>query len=66
MYEEEQKDIIVEEYLKESFKEYVLIENKLRELELQMANDNQNLELVLKRYGKLQEEYIALGGYELE
>lgn len=66
MYEEEQEDIIVEEYLKESFKEYVLIENKLRELELQMANDNQNLELVLKRYGKLQEEYIALGGYELE
>lgn len=62
----EQKDIIVEEYLKESFKEYALIENRLRELELQMANDDQNLELVLQKYGKLQEKYIALGGFQLE
>lgn len=57
---------MVEDYLKEIFKEYTLIENRLRELELQMANDDQNLELVLQKYGKLQEKYIALGGYELE
>ena len=56
----------MEEYLKESFKEYALIENRLRELELQMANDDQNLELVLQKYGKLQEKYIALGGFQLE
>ena len=31
-----------------------------------MANDAQNLEAVLRKYGKLQEKYIALGGYELE
>ena len=31
-----------------------------------MANNEQNLELVLQKYGKLQEKYIALGGYELE
>ena len=31
-----------------------------------MANDAQNLEPVLQKYGKLQEKYIALGGYELE
>ena len=31
-----------------------------------MANDAQNLEPVLRKYGKLQEKYIALGGYELE
>ena len=66
VYEKEQEDIIVEDYLKQSFKEYTLIENRLRELELQMANDDQNLELVLQKYGKLQEKYIALGGYELE
>ena len=66
VYEKEQEDIIVEEYLKQSFKEYTLIENKLREFELQMANDDQNLELILQKYGKLQEKYIALGGYELE
>lgn len=57
---------MVKDYLKESFKEYTLIENKLRELELQMANDDQNLELILQKYGKLQEKYIALGGFELE
>lgn len=57
---------MVEEYLKESFKEYTFMESRLRELELQMANDDQNLELVLQKYGKLQEKYIALGGYELE
>ena len=66
VYEKEQEDIIVEDYLKQSFKEYTLIENRLREMELQMANDDQNLELVLQKYGKLQEKYIALGGYELE
>ena len=66
VYEKEQEDIIVENYLKESFKEYTLIESRLRELELQMSNNDHNLELVLQKYGKLQEKYIALGGYELE
>ena len=66
MYEKEQENVVVEEYLKESFKEYTLIENRLRELEVQMANDDQNLELVLQKYGKLQEKYTALGGFELE
>ena len=66
VYEKEQEDIIVEDYLKQSFKEYTLIENRLREMELQMAKDDQNLALVLQKYGRLQEKYIALGGYELE
>lgn len=66
IYEKEPEDVGVEDYLKQSFKEYTLIENRLRELELQMINDDQNLELVLQKYGKLQEKYIALGGYELE
>ena len=66
IYEKEQEDIIVENYLKESFKEFTLMENRLRELENEMANPNQNLEQVLQKYGRLQEKYIALGGYELE
>lgn len=66
VYEEEPEDIIVENYLKGSFKEYTLIEEKLRELEFQMADINKNLDLVLQKYGKLQEKYISLGGYELE
>lgn len=38
----------------------------MKELELQMANNNDNLERVIRKYGALQEKYIALGGYELE
>lgn len=66
VYDKEQEDIIVEDYLKQSFKEYTLMENKLRDLELLMTDNNQNLDLVLQKYGKLQEKYISLGGYELE
>ena len=66
VYENEPAQVIVEDYLKESFKEYTEIENRLRELELKMASEEQDLEDVLKKYGRLQERYIALGGYELE
>lgn len=31
-----------------------------------MVCDDQNLKLVLQKYGRLQEKYISLGGYELE
>ena len=41
IYEKEQEDIIVGNYLKESFKEFTLMENRLRELENEMANPNQ-------------------------
>ena len=66
VYENEQENKVVEDYLKQSFKEYTLIENRFRALEIQMADDDQNLEQMLQKYGKLQEKYIALGGYELE
>lgn len=74
VYEKEANDIIVENYLKGSFKEYTLMENKLRELEVQMEiqtknqikSDDKKLEQLLQKYGKLQEKYSALGGYELE
>ena len=31
-----------------------------------MANNPDNLDITLKKYGNLQDKYIALGGYELE
>lgn len=62
-----QNDIItVEEYLKRSFKKYFDMEKRLKELEVLMLDENQNIENLIKRYGRLQEEYITLGGYELE
>ena len=60
VYGNEQAGVLVEDYLKESFKEYAVIENKLRELELKMASEDQELELVLQKYGRLQERYKDL------
>lgn len=66
VYPNENDSIVVEEYLKRSFKKYFDIEKRLKELEVLMLDENQNIENLIKRYGRLQEEYITLGGYELE
>lgn len=52
--------------MKRSFKKYFDMENKMRELEKLMTNSNQNIEKLVRKYGKIQEEYIASGGYDLE
>ena len=66
VYPDENDSIVVEEYLKRSFKKYFDMEKRLKELEVLMLDENQNIENLIKRYGRLQEEYITLGGYELE
>lgn len=66
VYPSENDSIVVEEYLKRSFKKYFDMEKRLKELEVLMLDENQNIENLIKRYGRLQEEYITLGGYELE
>ena len=66
VYPNENDSIVVEEYLKRSFKKYFDMEKRLKELEVLMLHKNQNIENLIKRYGRLQEEYIILGGYELE
>ena len=66
VYPNENDSIVVEEYLKRSFKKYFDMEKRLKELEALMLDENQNIENLIKRYGRLQEEYITLGGYELE
>lgn len=66
VYPNENDSIVVEEYLKRSFKKYFDMEKRLKELEVLILDENQNIENLIKRYGRLQEEYITLGGYELE
>lgn len=66
VYPNENDSIVVEKYLKRSFKKYFDMEKRLKELEVLMLDENQNIENLIKRYGRLQEEYITLGGYELE
>ena len=42
-----------------SFKEYFEIDEKLKTLEKLMCNQNQDIDLIIKKYGRLQEEYIT-------
>ena len=60
VYDKEQNDLPVENYLKRSFENYAEIEERLQELEKLMSKENENLELLLKKYGNLEEKYIAL------
>lgn len=66
IYSKEKENVKVEEYLKRSFKKYFDIEKRLKQIENSMLDQSQNMEELIKKYGKLQEEYIVLGGYELE
>ncbi len=65
IYLDEEGNPTVKKYLEKSFEEYFLIEEKLKSLEDLMAKDKEDIEAIMKKYGKLQEEYIAKGGYEL-
>ena len=60
IYNKEKENIIVEDYLKRSFKQYVDIEKKLKQYENLMTNDTANIEQILKKYGNLQEKYIVM------
>ena len=60
IYNKEKENIIVEDYLKRSFKQYVDIEKKLKKFESLMANDTTNIEQILMKYGNLQEKYIVM------
>ena len=60
IYNNEQDDLNVENYLKRSFNHYEEIERKLKDLENMMEKELDNYELLLKKYGNLQEKYIAM------
>lgn len=60
-------NITVIDVIRSGKKHLFELENKLRELELKLANStNSNLESLLKSYGKLQEMFENSGGYQLE
>ena len=60
-------NVTVREILTSGVKKIYELEAHLREIEEKMANCNPNkLDTVLKEYGKLQEVYEKMGGYEVE
>ena len=68
IYENEKEDISVEDFLYKSFEEVLIIEKKLNELENKMSSetDTSKIEQIVKEYGRIQEKYLLVGGYEIQ
>ena len=66
IYDKENENLIVEDYLKRSFKQYIEVEKRLKYFENLMSEAKEDISQILAKYGNLQEKYIAMGGYELE
>ena len=62
----EDDNVTVKDVLYRGVKEITDIKEKLEELESKMLTTNNNeLDKILNKYGKLQEEFISIGGYEI-
>lgn len=68
IYEDEKEDILVKDFLNQSFEEIHIISQKMLELEGKMSEEkNSNiLDKLIKEYGRLQDNYILEGGYEIQ
>ena len=68
IYEDENDNLLVKEFLYQSFESLINIENRLEELEKEMCIET-NLDLLdklVRKYSNLQEEYSQKGGYEVK
>lgn len=67
IYENKETNIIVKDFLVDSFKDLHQIEIKLKEIEQYMSQeqDTNKLEKLIKEYGNLQEKYSVMGGYQI-
>lgn len=60
-------DVTVKDILLRSFKELLELEKKLRDYEEKLASiDPSKLDSVLNMYGKAQEQFANMGGYEID
>lgn len=68
IYENEKEDLTVKDYLYKSFEDIFKIEKKLKKLESDMSIEQNPLKLekILNDYGKTQEKYSLLGGYDIQ
>ncbi|KGX87846.1 ribosomal protection-like ABC-F family protein [Pontibacillus marinus] len=55
----------VHDYLKSGFSSLMTIQEKMKRLETDMQDENK-MERAIEEYGKLQDEFMRLGGYEIE
>lgn len=68
IYENESEDISVEDFLYKSFEKILKIEKKLNKLEIDMSTEvkTDKLEKLINEYGKTQEKFLLVGGYEIK
>lgn len=57
---------LVYKIIAKSFTDIFLLENKMEQLSLKMADPNAPLEKLLDQYGQLQQDFEELGGYEVD
>ncbi|MBR2705119.1 MAG: ABC-F family ATP-binding cassette domain-containing protein [Clostridia bacterium] len=68
IYEKRDIDCTVEEFLMENFSKCFELEKKLKCIEEEMATEtNDNLlQKLINKYGRIQDEYVLNGGYEIQ
>lgn len=59
---------MAKDVLKQAFSNLVIIDEKMKQMEQEMAKDNSpsQLQLLIEEYGKLQEFFTNAGGYEMD
>jgi len=62
------QNLIVKDVLKTAFEQLVSTESKLRKLEMEMGQEiaPRDLQKLMEQYGKLQDDFILNGGYEMD
>ena len=68
IYENEREDVLVQDFLYQSFEEILRTEKKLNKLEMEMSiqTDSDKLQKLINEYGKAQERFLLIGGYEIQ
>ncbi len=68
IYEYEEENPNVYNFLQRSFEQFFELERKLKKLEDEMSNekDDEKISELLQKYGNVQQKYIQMGGYDIQ
>lgn len=67
IYKTESQNMLVADFIQQCFEDIIKLENSMKELEEKMSTiSNDDIQKILNKYGRIQEEYIAIGGYEMQ
>lgn len=68
IYEYEEENPNVYNFLQRSFEQFLELETKLKKLEDEMSyeKDDEKISELLQKYGNVQQKYIQMGGYDIQ